>query len=194
MTTAELATILESTSAVAILLVLTCKLFPQQRCDLFRQEMFGLRDDLFDYAKAGKISFNHPAYRLLRQSLNGNIRYAHRLTFFRICVTTLLWNILSQKPDLRWAHGWEIALKCLPDDVRADMQSFHSVALNLVVKRVITGSPALMLLLTISSGLGLGKIGVRNFRRLCYESGRRTVSIFVDPRLLQEDAARMATA
>jgi hypothetical protein len=38
---------------------------------------------MFDYAADGNISFNDPAYALLRKSMNGFIRYAHTLTFFR---------------------------------------------------------------------------------------------------------------
>jgi hypothetical protein len=42
--------------------------------DRFRQDVFGLRDELWDFAASGQISFDDPAYRLLRQLMNGFIR------------------------------------------------------------------------------------------------------------------------
>ncbi len=47
--------------------------------DAFRQRMFALRDEWFDYADSGGISFEHAAYRNVRNMMNGHIRFAHRL-------------------------------------------------------------------------------------------------------------------
>lgn len=47
----------------------------------FRQEMFKLRDELFDYMAAGNISADHQAYQLLRHRMNSYIRYADRMNF-----------------------------------------------------------------------------------------------------------------
>src|ERR1039457_4111930 len=79
-----LVTILEAAIASCGLVVVVFWLWPCVRLDVFRQKMFAVRDELFDYAESGKIGFNHPAYRLLRQSMNGFIRYGHRLTFFQV--------------------------------------------------------------------------------------------------------------
>lgn len=49
--------------------------------DSFRQKMFALRDQLFDDASDGVISFEHPAYGILRGTMNGFIRFGHRLSF-----------------------------------------------------------------------------------------------------------------
>lgn len=79
---AELGTLSQSIICIAVLMPLLLKLWSGARLDSFRQKMFVVRDELFDYAASGKIEFNDPAYRLLRQSMNGHIRYAHQLTFF----------------------------------------------------------------------------------------------------------------
>jgi len=46
--------------------------------DLLRQNLFEVRDSLFDDARAGKIAFDSPAYRNTRLMLNGMIRFGHR--------------------------------------------------------------------------------------------------------------------
>ena len=44
------------------------------RADRYRENLFTLRDELFDYMWKHDISFDIPAYRLMRTSLNGAIR------------------------------------------------------------------------------------------------------------------------
>lgn len=89
MTDTALATItLSSVISLALGWVLLFWLYPSYNTDRFRQSMFALRDRLFDEARGGTISFEHPAYRLLRMTINGFMRYAHRMSglnflFFR---------------------------------------------------------------------------------------------------------------
>lgn len=49
-----------------------------------RQRLFGIRASLFNAALDGKIGFDDPAYRQVRQVLNGMIRFTHNLSFFRM--------------------------------------------------------------------------------------------------------------
>jgi hypothetical protein len=58
--------------------------------DAVRQDMFGLRDELFSLAESGVTRFNSIAYRTLREQLNAYIRFADRCD--------PLWLLLS--------HGW----------------------------------------------------------------------------------------
>lgn len=55
--------------------------------DSFRQRMFELRDQLFDDAASGLISFEHPAYGMLRATMNGFIRFGHRLNFLEMLIS-----------------------------------------------------------------------------------------------------------
>ena len=45
-----------------------------------RQDLFVIRDKLFDMAAAGDISFSSPAYRASRAFINDMIRYGHHLS------------------------------------------------------------------------------------------------------------------
>jgi len=193
MSIAEVVTVLQSAIFLAVLFVLTLKLWPSLRLDTFRQGMFMVRDELFDYAAAGKISFNDPAYRLLRQSMNGFIRYAHQLTFFRLCLTITRWRIFSDKPELSWALRWDRALGHIENEsVRTDLRDFHTRALGLVMARLVSGSPVLVLLLLTAIVTVLLSKGWHNLKQLLHEASAETVSRIVDPRLLEEEAARSA--
>ena len=51
------------------------------RIDKFRDQLFALRNELFDYAAQGGVSFDEPAYGILRNTMNGLLRYAERISF-----------------------------------------------------------------------------------------------------------------
>lgn len=69
------------------------------RVDAFRQEIFALRDELFDDAVEGIIPFNHPAYGVLRRTMNGFIRFGHRLTLWHIVIIALMVNDNDMSKD-----------------------------------------------------------------------------------------------
>jgi hypothetical protein len=193
MSIAQVVTILQSAVFLALLLVLVLKLWPSLRLDTFRQRMFVVRDELFDYAASGKIAFNDPAYRLLRQSMNGFIRYAHQLTFFRLCLTIMRWRIFDDKPEISWALKWERALVQLGDEnVINDLRGFHTRALSLVIERLVSGSPVLLVLLIAAVATVLVGKGWHNLKQLLREAAAVTVARIVDPRLLEEEASRSA--
>jgi hypothetical protein len=76
----------ELVSAISLCVLVFILLGPYQRfrVDKVRQELFAIRDELFDQARDGKISFESEAYRATRTTLNGAIRFAHRLSFSRL--------------------------------------------------------------------------------------------------------------
>lgn len=180
----QLVTILTSLVSV-ILLLIVLRLWASLRLDVFRQEMFALRDLMFDYALEGHIDFSHPAYRLLRKCMNGFIRYAHNLTFYRLTVTMLQWQLVSRRPEIKWAEDWNRALESIADpQVQEKMKEFHSRSAVLVAQRVVLGSPFLVaLLITIAI-----KYGVQSLTGIIV----RSLGKFIDPRILEEEAAKAA--
>ncbi|MHB1512883.1 MAG: hypothetical protein ACYCTF_12740 [Acidiferrobacter sp.] len=58
--------------------------------DRTRQDLFRLRDRLFDRAAAGEIGFDVEAYKVTRATLNGMIHYAHELSVLRVLLTALI--------------------------------------------------------------------------------------------------------
>lgn len=51
--------------------------------EFYRMDIFELRDELFDYAAEGNISFDNESYQLMRTLLNGYLRYAENLDISR---------------------------------------------------------------------------------------------------------------
>lgn len=188
----QLAAVIESAICLAVLMILLFNLWPAYRVDAFRQQLFAVRDEMFDYAASGKIAFNDPAYRLLRQLMNGFIRYAHQLTFFRVCLTVVSFWALREELDRTWSTKWELALDNIRDEkAKADLKNFHSRTSELAATRLVSGSPVFVAILVFFVvGLVLQE-GWKNLKDLLTEATAAAVSRVIDPRSLEEEAARI---
>lgn len=185
----------QSCIALAVLIYVWMQIWPKLRIDVFRQEMFGIRNELFLYAASGKISFTHPAYRLLRKSMNGYIRYGHRLGLFSMAVTTIEWRLSGATPDLSWFKNWEDALKTIKDpDVRRALKTYHIRAETLVLRSIASRSLIVMFVVLTAGALMLLHGEFRGVRKRLRRATRKTVSVLVDPRLIEADAARTMVA
>jgi len=162
------------------------------RLDCFRQQVFTVRDELFDYAASGKISFDHPAYRLLRQSMNGFIRYGHKVSFWQSTVTWIAWRAASKPNRYQWESQWQEALKSLDDKTRADLLRLYTSATRLVTKRIVYGSPVLLIALCASAIAVVLSVGLRSASDVMSAALSRTAEHAVDQRILNEEAARAA--
>ena len=117
-------------------------LYRDYRIDAYRQRVFALRNELWDYAAAGHISFDDPAYLVVRNRMNGLIRFAHLLS-----LTWLLgafWaRALRPFPELEAeAHKeFEGALKNVDAQVANRLRSLHQQALLGAVEHIILVSP-----------------------------------------------------
>src|ERR1035438_1853433 len=149
MSVSNLSLIFQSSSALALLMVVFLVWRAHLRTDEFRQRLFAIRDEIFDYANSGHIGFRDPAYQLLRNSMNGFIRYAHRLTFFQLMVTIVRWKVTEQVHPLTWHERWTAALDSLPDGRGARLQEFHGRAMDAVARQLIWGSFVLTALLAV---------------------------------------------
>ena len=58
--------------------------------DKFRQNLFDLRAELFDYARTGAVRFDNGSYSHLRNLINSLIRFAHQISFVRLAATIVL--------------------------------------------------------------------------------------------------------
>lgn len=191
----QLTAVIESAALLIMLTVVFLRLIPELRLDIFRQKMFSLRDELFDYAVAGNVKFDDPAYRLLRQSMNGNIRYGHQITFFRVFLNVLRWRLAEETPSMAWNQKWNQAIASVKnDDVRGKLMEFHNRSISLVIERLVVGSPLLIAALVIGIITMLVHSGLHNLQRVCEQAAVRAVSYIVDPNLLQEEAAAHSVA
>jgi hypothetical protein len=88
---AQIATVLRVAIALSLMLFLFWR-FCRYRLEAFRQELFSIRNALFDDAYAGVISFNHPAYQMTRESINSLIRFAHRLNTIQLILLLIVYR------------------------------------------------------------------------------------------------------
>ncbi|MHB8500023.1 MAG: hypothetical protein ACYDCG_02095 [Candidatus Acidiferrales bacterium] len=171
------------------------KFVADARLDEFRQQMFLIRDELFDYAAAGKINFDEGAYRLLRKSMNGFIRYGHQLTFFRLCVTMVELKLQGKNSESKWTEDWHLSLEKVRDDeVRATLEQFHERAMTCVAERVIFGSPALISLVVCSVPFLMARLGWLNLKQIRIKAPFFTLSHVLDTRIIENEAAAAAVA
>ena len=108
----------------------------EYKVDSFRQSLFAVRDDLFDYADSGRIDFNDPAYTLLRNLINGLIRFAHRLTFARVLIL-----VVTGQSNYSPMEYWTKDIRRLPSDVQQKLMSVHGEIVKALAKQVILWSP-----------------------------------------------------
>jgi hypothetical protein len=170
MNAAELNIVINSLLSLILFAFLIFWLWPAQRIDLFRQQMFAIRDELWDFAAEGKISFDDPAYTLLRQLMNGFIRYAHNLTLYRMLLLFLQWKYVFGEPVSQWTTSWNEAVGQLPNEsTKETLQKFHSRAMELVVGQIAL-SPGVLTLFMLVAPVFLVIVVVRtqwtNFRRI----------------------------
>ncbi len=72
-------------------------LYHRLRVDLFRQALFGIRDELMHDAPAYGIPFDSQGYLVTRTMLNGMIRFAHELSLTRILIIQITNRVLTAK-------------------------------------------------------------------------------------------------
>jgi hypothetical protein len=190
MDASTLSLIFQSASALAIFLVMALVWRTGQRIDVFRQRMFAIRDELFDYAEAGSIDFQNPAYQLLRNFMNGFIRYGHRLSFFQLMLTLLRWKLTEQVHPLMWHTKWNAAIESLPEDVRAKMIQFHGRAMDAVARHLVGGSVVLVLLCVVVVSQLLIRGAWTSIRAVLRDAAEEVITRILDPKVLEEEALR----
>jgi hypothetical protein len=117
MMTATIIIALKSALGLLFIWVLVFFFWKDYCLDVFRDDVFAIRDELFLYAANGNVGFDHPAYKILRQRMNVALRYAHEFTFTRFVLAI---TVLSKAPSPD-NTAWEEALELLPSDVQKSL-------------------------------------------------------------------------
>jgi hypothetical protein len=195
MTPQQLSYIAQSIIACIVLLWMLLSCLPALRLDIFRQQMFAIRDELFDYAAAGNVAFDHPAYTLLRKSMNGFIRYGHRLSFFQLMITLCRWHFSDEKPVSRWQKQWEPALATIDNgDVKMKLGEFHTRSMGLVIGRIVSGSPVILTAIAFVALAALCRGAWKSTAELYYVAAEKTLRAFsIHPDALEDEALRSAS-
>lgn len=122
--------------------------------DRFREELFILRDDLFDYAAAGNIDFDDPNYGAVREWLNGSIRLAHRFGPIDTLVMTMFGRVAERDhPEIK---EWKKRIEQIADGTHgAKLQEIIKRSFVIIGKNAVKRSPILWVLVTVGFILAL---------------------------------------
>jgi hypothetical protein len=165
------------------------KLVPMQRLDELRQQLFAVRDEMFDYAAAGNISFNDPAYVLLRTQMNGFIRFGHQITLFRLVMSAGARRVSGTPLLTTWTDQWSHSIAQISNQsVRRDMVCFHERASSIVAKHLIKGSVVLWVMVALAVVAGTTSGGILSLRQALKRASSRVLSGPIDPVVIEEQA------
>lgn len=148
MTNTELMAAFVSLFSLAGLLVLL-RLYRDYTVDRFRQEMFALRDEVFDFAASGGIAFRHPAYGTLRLTMNGFVRWADRLRLMDVVFLRLM-SRRDVGENTKFDADWERALDSLDDTSRRRMNEFRDRMHQVLIAHLLRRAPVVFATLIVS--------------------------------------------
>ncbi len=178
----EIATALGTMLSLLGLWMLVFWLLRNYHIDAFRQRMFDLRNDLFDEAHAGLIEFDNPAYGLLRQTCNGFIRFAHKLTLGQLLVA---WFWIDRQhgvaSERTFATRWEKSMHTLPHVSRERLLWYRNEMNKLVLWHMLKSSPVTSFVI----------LPVLAFALVIYFVARRIIEGLIDTLLDVVDSTAM---
>lgn len=139
MNAAQISVVIYSSLGLVALWFMIFVCWRQYTIDRFRQKLFDLRADLFDYALTGEVSFNAHEYIRLRNVLNSMIRFAHEVSFVRLA-GAVVWERFN--PVIATLPGFTEELKSsdLPPRVKQKLKETHSRLGVLLTGQIITTS------------------------------------------------------
>src|SRR4051812_10181026 len=87
---------------LALVFLLLCYkfMYQQTRLDRFREDLFTIRDELFDYIWKNGLGYNLPAYRAMRSMLNGLILFANKFGLGGLLIGAYLSQEERRQDDL----------------------------------------------------------------------------------------------
>jgi hypothetical protein len=118
--------------------------------DAFRQKMFTLRDQLFDEAAAGLIAFDHPVYGLLRKTMNGYLRFGHKLTLTETFILFL--HVRKDQKELEpytFDARFKKVSQGLDEEALARVNFYHEQMHTLLIKHMLKGSPVFLFIMMV---------------------------------------------
>lgn len=116
--------------------------YKKYRVDAYRQEIFQIRDDLFNFAAEGGINFDHPAYAMVRTYLNGTIRFTERLSIVKMVTA----SIVLKKHASHFEKDIENRLKGLTESQKKAISTALDTAIAKTILYLVKKNVALVVL------------------------------------------------
>ncbi|MEE9441968.1 MAG: hypothetical protein V3V99_04805 [candidate division Zixibacteria bacterium] len=121
-------------------------LWRQYVIDVTRQQLFELRDKLFDIAADGKIDNNSESYLVLREMFNSSIRFTHKTNVF-FFIPIILWKRSELSKGIIYVND---LINSIDDhDIRNDVKHLLNRMSLCLCLNFIKRSPIFLLLFPI---------------------------------------------
>lgn len=130
------------------------------RVEALRDDLFAVRDRLFDYAASGAMEFNDPAYRRLWLVLNALIHFASRITFGRFVFPSLITPLVQA--DVTGYMLWRQSLNKLPQGTREHLLQVHREIIFILARHLIRRT---VLFMPIAAAVDLAQLLGRELPR-----------------------------
>jgi len=131
--------------------------------DWFRDQIFNLRDEMFDEVANGTLSFDHPAYTTLRMTMNGYIRFCHKISLFQLLIFSFLSRNDTKKEQVfNW--NWNNAIKDLDSQTLNIFKDYKKQMDVLLIKYLLMSSPFVAVFLFLSLTIGVASKWIEKIR------------------------------
>jgi hypothetical protein len=141
-------TAITSLISIALLVVLVFWLYRDFCTDRFRQEMFKLRDELFNEAAQGNISFDMASYGMLRNAINGFIRFGHRLNIIQVILLAVVIKNTESRLSL-FSERFKASIQNL-DEEQQKLFKMYCIRMNFILlEHLALSAPVLIITLFI---------------------------------------------
>lgn len=140
--------VITSLISLGLLLMLLFWFYRDYRVDAFRQEMFELRDRFFDEASFGTLSFESPAYGMLRITMNGLIRYGHRLSLTQMLFIDINVKLNDEtSKEYSFSDRLEGHIIEMSEKNQIIISRYHRMMNLILIRHLILSSPILLVTL-----------------------------------------------
>ena len=140
---------LEFTASLFLLWALVFLCWRSYRVDRLRDQLFGLRNELFDITAQGALSFDDPAYQMLRNTMNGLIRGAEHISFFRYMVVSIGEDASEYSIATENFRRWTSAIENLSEPQRKVVLGINEKLNDIMIGNLLLGSPLLWILIPL---------------------------------------------
>lgn len=137
-------TAINSVISLFLILILVFYFHREYRVSKLRQDLFELRDSLFDEAINGNIKFSSKSYIATRLMINGMIRFSHNISFSRMVFHEIM---LSPEDRLFVKQRFESKIEgSSKEDIELTKKYIQS-ANRLIVRHMVFSPPVLCTML-----------------------------------------------
>jgi hypothetical protein len=185
---------IQLTLALLLLWIAIFVFWRNYRIDKFRDDLFALRNELFDYAAKGGISFDETAYGTLRNTINGLLRYAERISFMHTVLANTVQRLRPSPVYAKMFQRWTLALNRLEEPQRDAIQRFNARLNRLLIRHVVTSSPLPMLIVMVYVSVSFLHKLFRGIERQDMESKLKPSMDIVEAQALEAQTMRMKLA